>query len=770
MKFLLTLVSIAISHVLFSQTDICTISGCLLDKNTGAVISDATIQNVNFGDSIQVVRSDQNGYFSMQASSFGNWIQLNLEGYNDTIDLPKNHCGTFQFYYAQPIANKLQSIIVQGFQNTTFIQKIPSSIGYVDRKTLSSTDQTSLQNAVNTIPGVIMESRGYGGSHRLSIRGSALRSPFAVRNVKMYLEGIPFTSPDGQTPLELIDPFDISSLEIIKGPAGSVWGSGNGGALLFKAKKALIGKSEMGFSSQIGSYDSKRTTRFIEVGLKNGGLRISQVDQQNAGYRQLEYNNKRQISISLNQYFNEKNKIFAYGTYYTGNWGLPGGLTQKQTSENPTQAIAFSLDNQAELERNRLMSGLAHTHKFGEHLSETTSIYFYSTQKTNPYGTSNFNSGYKDEGADGFGGRTDWKYQNKISPRISYSLNLGGEWQAEKYSILENKIVNGEPGDFKYIYDIGYVSTMAFLSSDFYYKDRFTLNAGASINQTKQDVRGFTSNGFEFDTLATWSSEILPRFALNARIIDQLYVFSSLSYGNSNPTAFEMVDYENNQFNLKLKPEHGVNMELGLKQSLEHLNIQYELSFYEFILSDAILGYVDTTGIEDDRTKYRNSGRTVQHGLEWLIAKKIAISESGSFLQITHSGCSYRYRFSDYVLNDENFTDNYLPGVPLYNVSNQLLLSILNGCEIGVMHYWFDKTPLNNANSDWSKAYHLLNARIGYHRTFLNKLAAGIYAGINNVMDTEYTSFLGLNAAGSRYFNPAPPSNYFGGITISWKL
>ena len=130
------------------------------------------------------------------------------------------------------IDSLLPIVPVVGFLDSRMSRDVPAPIHVVGKELIGATDQTSLMTAMNSVPGVMMESRGAGGSHRISIRGSALRAPFAVRNVKMYVNGIAFTSPDGQSPLEVMDAADLRSIEVMRGPSGSMWGSGNGGVLL----------------------------------------------------------------------------------------------------------------------------------------------------------------------------------------------------------------------------------------------------------------------------------------------------------------------------------------------------------------------------------------------------------------------------------------------------------------------------------------------------------------------------------------------------------
>ncbi len=106
-----------------------------------------------------------------------------------------------------------------------------ASVGIVGPRAFQRSSPTTFTNAVNTVPGVRMEERS-PGSYRFSVRGSLLRSPFGVRNVKFYWNGIPFTDANGNTPLNSLDYASVGRMEIIKGPGSSVYGAGTGGVVL----------------------------------------------------------------------------------------------------------------------------------------------------------------------------------------------------------------------------------------------------------------------------------------------------------------------------------------------------------------------------------------------------------------------------------------------------------------------------------------------------------------------------------------------------------
>ncbi|MFM7105506.1 MAG: TonB-dependent receptor, partial [Flavobacteriales bacterium] len=337
---------------------------------------------------------------------------LYFEGYRYQIPFRADLCDSLQLITIQEHFATSAEVVLMGHRDQTIVKNIAAPIALISSQLIKGTDSFSLLPAMYTISGVSMESRGFGGSHRLSIRGSALRSPFAVRNIKMYIDGIPMTSPDGQTPLELMDATDIERLEIIKGPASTVYGSGNGGVILAETPRIKSGTTSASASFQAGSFGSYRSSASATVGMNNGGFRISHVWQDVLGYRKQEGNHKNQFTLTYQGYPREKQRITAYLTYFDGLWELPGGLNSVQRDTMPTMAVSFSEINGAKLQRQRIHGGIGHRYK-GKIFQEETVIYYTNTRKENPYGTSKFNSGFKHEWADGWGGRTDMSVQLK---------------------------------------------------------------------------------------------------------------------------------------------------------------------------------------------------------------------------------------------------------------------------------------------------------------------------------------------------------------------
>jgi len=125
----------------------------------------------------------------------------------------------------------LDEVTIRAFEQNRKASLTASTVKIIDRNVAEMHNKTSFVHAFNTITGVRMEERS-PGSYRLNIRGSSLRSPFGVRNTKVYWNDLPFTDPGGNTYFNQFAYNNFSSIEIFKGPAGSMYGAGTGGLIL----------------------------------------------------------------------------------------------------------------------------------------------------------------------------------------------------------------------------------------------------------------------------------------------------------------------------------------------------------------------------------------------------------------------------------------------------------------------------------------------------------------------------------------------------------
>src|SRR5215217_3525274 len=169
-------------------------------------------------------------------------------------------------------ATQLEEVIIKAFEQNRRLREIPAAVNYIGRQNIERFSPASIVMAVNTTPGVRMEERS-PGSYRFNIRGSSLRSPFGVRNVKVYFNDLPITDPGGHTYLNQLGYYNFNSIEIVKGPGSSLYGAGTGGVLLIES---LGEHEEAGVFSEYatGSYQLQNIYASITTGLSKSLSRV----------------------------------------------------------------------------------------------------------------------------------------------------------------------------------------------------------------------------------------------------------------------------------------------------------------------------------------------------------------------------------------------------------------------------------------------------------------------------------------------------------------
>jgi len=741
------------------------LQGQLLDAFTDLPIAAAWVSS---GEN--ATYSDENGLFEITADGEYPVLVIHIN-YEREIENSEFLEGLTVLRIA-PLDNLLAIATSQAYSNEKKKTSLSSSTR-IGTPILESGDQASILSALNLMPGVKMEERGYGGSRRINIRGSFLRSPFAVRNIKIYFEGIPMTSPDGSSPLELFDNADIGSIEVIKGPAGSSYGAGNGGVLLINGKRPSQGGLSVNTSLTAGSFGFIRSTSAAEYSDNQISLRTSFHHQQTDGYRVQEANRKQQINLFAHYYPKENLSYHLFATNYEGDWQLPGAIKAQDVEEDPTQAVEFSVEGNASVNRDRFRVGLSQSLDITDKLNNLTSLYTNQTDKSNAYGTSPFFNGWKDESASGGGIRTVFDYEilKNVTQELELSASAGVEYQSENLDLTEWENDLGDPGDLKYENFTNSTAWMAFGAVDFHFKN-LSAQAGLSVVSTQ-----FQNTGYSFASDTTLNANlnlgtvVLPRAAIGYNLFDKVAVFASASVGHSYPSLFEMVDTDTGQLDTSLNGEDGMNLEVGIKTNLADNRIYLEATIYELSLLNTI--------IPADEGLFENLGATDQTGLEAtaqiaLISEKDAFIENISLIS-TVAWNHYKFRGQPVessgaiVIEETPFSGNYLTGVPLGSAANSLQILTGFGLNLSVSHNWYDKAPIINSNETWASAYHLLGAKASWSHSF-GKFDVGVFGGVNNITDANYSSFLQLNGFGGKFYNPSPGRNYYGGLRANVRI
>jgi iron complex outermembrane receptor protein len=652
----------------------------------------------------------------------------------------------------------LQEVVVQAFEQNRRLSDVPVAVCVITTSEWNRYNKMSVVPAMNSVPGVRMEERS-PGSYRLSFRGSTLRSPFGVRNVKVYIDGIPFTDPGGNTYLTQLAPFDMYSMELIKGPAGSLYGAATGGALLIKSQPDTW---QPGFTADYtyGSFTSNNVNAQIRLGNQNGGNIVSLSHQTSDGYR--DHTNLRRDIVTWESMLknNDRQTLSTYAFYGSLYYQTPGALTLSEYNANPAQSrpavgTTPSADQaQAAIYQKTFLAAITNTYRITEKFQNTTNFYGAYTNYLNP----TFRN-YEFRNEPHFGGRSVFNYNTDL-----IHISFGGEGQKGFFQTQDYGNTNGAPDTLQTNDNINTWTYTLFAQADVFFGKGWQASAGLSYNNSFIGIDRISVPGF-VPRNKLFGNELAPRIAISKKITPDILLYASISKGFSPPAVAEVLP-STTSINTDLQPENGISYETGIKSSFFNKRLYVEVIGFYFELENAIVDRKDSSGND----YYVNAGSSTQKGIESQMSYQLLPSAFG-FINSARIWAAYtldNFTYGDFVKAGINYDGKHFPGVANNTFTGGVDLNSRPGIFLHLNYYYSDKMPLNDANTSYAGAYQLIGGRVGYSTTF-QKLYLTIFTGVNNALNAKYSLGDDINAAAGRYYNAAPTANYFAGISINFN-
>jgi iron complex outermembrane receptor protein len=660
----------------------------------------------------------------------------------------------------------LQNVTVTAFASQGKWKDAPVSIAVVTKNNLQRYDLASLVPSMNMVAGVRMEERS-PGSYRFSIRGSLLRSPFGVRNIKIYWDDIPFTDATGNTYQQLLDVNTVNNVEIIKGPSASFYGSNTQGTVILHSDNYRnTQKNNFSVGLTGGSFGMFNEQTGWKYSSKNFVSNLQQSHLQNDGYRQQSALRRDVVQWNSKWKMSGKETLSFLAFYSNLHYETPGGITQNQMdslptlARQPTSTLPGAVEQQAGVYNKTFFAGTTLQSSFSKNFGNTTSIVFNHTDFKNPFITN-----YEHRSESNFSARTDFHYTYEQTG-FKLQANVGAEVQYNDSYIRVYDNNKGVPGDVQYKDKVHTTQYFLFAQVNANIGTKLLLQAGVSRNELQYWLNEITDPSTKYPLIKKAGPTICPRFAASYSIAKNISVYATAAEGFSPPTLAE-VRPSTGVFETGLQPEFGWNYEAGFKGALINNRLDFNTSFYYFELKHAIVLRTDSTGAD----YYVNSGGTIQKGVEfWLNAHIINNSKNFiSLLNLWNSFSYQPYRFDNYVIGSSVYSGNKVTGVPrTINVSGVDIKS-RNNYYANITFNYTSSISLNDANSTYAKSYHLLQMKIG-KQIILSKCIINVFAGADNLLNETYSLGNDINALGSRYFNPAPKRNYYAGVSFKFSL
>lgn len=635
---------------------------------------------------------------------------------------------------------QLDSAAVSTYAPLLPSEQITMSLWTADSALTTGFGSPDVANALNAIPGVLMETRGLGGSRRLSIRGSSLRSPFAVRNTMLFMHGFCLTEADGTSPVEWLEPSWSAPLRVVSGPAATSYGGAYGGAILAEPGsspgKAQV-RTSFGTTGRSGGLQSHNS---IQVG---GGVWEARLAHaQNTGFREWESNERWQAELSR-RWQGAKASHHTWVAVLDASWELPGSVDSLTVAETPEYAPGGTYN--AHVQRRRALWGhhvqVPDVSAFGKRSTFDAWALLRLTDKVNPFGTSPFFKGYKEESGSG----ASVRLRQRWAPVQRPTWNLQAEWNAIAaldqgvFELWDNPMLADMGSQ---IYDLRVQGWQAQWTPSLAmsHQSGWRMEASVGASSRRRTAQG-TASGASYSAPFN-AAEWLPRVGLSKTLGPKLSVFSQACTGYSDPTNFETLPYEDgSDASATLLSERARSVEVGLRHPM------FECVFYNQDVENPIVEQVDSLGI----STFVNADAPLQmQGIE-----------TRAQWQGAHHALSLAATWQHHLLNDQG-----LPGSPPWMANLQWRWQP-RWAQKWTTHSWvrgLGETPLDSKNSVSHPAYLTANVEL---RCQMHAQGLIVTLGCRNLTNAAYSGWHQVNAFGGRFYNPAPSRTFTLGLT--WR-
>ena len=658
----------------------------------------------------------------------------------------------------------LEEVVVKGYEYNRKLIDVPAPIAVISKAQFNRYNNISLLPALNTVSGVRMEERS-PGSYRLNIRGSSLRSPFGVRNVKVYYNNIPYTDPGGNTFFNQLGFHNINSMEIIKGPGSSIYGAGTGGVILLTSNENKFQKGAS-LDYTTGSFNTYSIHGNIKGGNEDLNHSINLQYQKSDGYRVQTNMDRKVISWDGRAKIGEKGVLrahFLQGDLY---YQTPGALTLAEYTANPKAArpaagpTPGAVEAKAAIYQKLYIAGLNYSLIWNDRWQNNTTLYGAYSRLINPT-TRN----YERRTEPHFGSRTVIQYNGNINRSI-FTWIGGAEAQQGFGTIKVYRNNQGNPDSLMSDDEIETHQWSLFTQATLEIPDDWTITGGISYNILSVELQRFSSPASI--QKRRYNNELAPRLAVLKKILPSVSVYASIAKGYSPPTNAELLP-STGVISTELEAERGINYEAGLRGRILNERLYFDINAFYFGLNNTITQRRDQSGGDF----FVNSGKTKQKGIETFASLRL-IDNSHIFFEnikvwATHTWHDFHYDEFQKVTDDTaDFSGKRLPSIPKHFVSAGVDVISKMGLYANITYYYSDPIPLNDANTNYSSSYNLAAARLGFRRVLTKRFSFDVFGMADNLFDVKYSLGNDINAFGGRFYNAAPERNFAVGASIRY--
>lgn len=676
--------------------------------------------------------------------------------------------------YAETTEYQLPVITIQAVHTDSELLSTSASIQKVQAATVQNNANVNLSEVLQGVAGLQINSReNYAQDLQISMRGFGARSTFGVRGIRMYVDGIPATMPDGQGQSSNIDLNSLDHIEVLTGPFSSLYGNSSGGTILAETKEGQ-GKDSIQVGLNAGSHHKQQANIQLQGGSKQANQPayvISSSYFDTDGFRDHSAAQKVLNNAKLTWNLEDGSKI---------NWVMnrvdidaddPQGLSRTQWKANPKQVNDSNNTYNVRKEIEQTQTGLTWTKPLNDQQELYSMFYLgnrqvvqYQSIPKGPQANARHAGGVIDFDRDYYG--ADFRWTDKaLLPNTTLVAGVALDRMVEDrkgYNNYNHAGTFGVKGDLRRNENNTLWNLDPYVQASWQFLPTWHLDTGlrySNVHYESDDHYIVAGNGD--DSGSTDYQKLLPSVALGWEILPELYAYASYGKGFETPTFTEMAypTLATSGINFDLKPASSDTYELGLKS--QNAFGLFTLAVFNTVTKNDIVPDDANAG----RNTFRNAEQTLRQGAElaWQqqLWRDLKLSASYSYLDATFDADIAATSTKPLI---EKGT--YIPGIAKNQAFTRIAWQPEQGFQAGLEARYMDKIYVDDINSDIAPSYTIVAANVGY--LWVNRdWKVNSYARVDNLFDRNYVGSVIVNDGNSRFFEPADGRNFSVGMSVT---
>ncbi|EPY4574784.1 TonB-dependent receptor PqqU [Klebsiella pneumoniae] len=673
-----------------------------------------------------------------------------------------------------------QTMVVTAAPTTVSELDTPAAVSVVNGDEMrQAAPRVNLSESLGAVPGLQVQNRqNYAQDLQLSIRGFGSRSTYGVRGLRIYVDGIPATMPDGQGQTSNIDIGSVDTIEVLRGPFSALYGNSSGGVINVTSQTGTQPPT-VEASSYYGSFGTwhygMKATGAVGDGSHAGDVdyTVSTNRFTTHGYRDHSGARKNLANARLGVRINDVSKLTLLLNSVDIKANDAGGLTADEWRDNPRQSPRGDQYNTRKNTR-QTQAGLRYERQLSA--QDDLSVMMYAGERE----TTQFQSiprapQLKPSHAGGVIDLTrhyqgiDTRLTHRGELRVPVTLTAGLDYEnmSERRKGYENFVmVNGAPqygeqgalrrNERNLMWNVD-----PYLQTQWQLTDKLSLDAGVRYSSVWFDSNDYyITPGNGDDSGDASYHKWLPAGSLKYALTDAWNVYLSAGRGFETPTINELSYRSDNQsgLNFGLKPSTNDTVEIGSKTRIG--NGLFTAALFQTNTDNEIV--VDSSS--GGRTSYKNAGKTRRQGMELGLDQQFGESWR---LKAAWTWLDATYRTN--VCDDASCNGNRIPGIARNMGYASFGYQPEQGWYAGSDIRYMSDIMANDENTAKAPSWTVVGLTTGYKWSY-GRMDMDLFGRIDNLFDREYVGSVIVNESNGRYYEPAPGRNYGIGLNLAWRF